>query len=456
MKSKLTLISIVVMLGLSACSLPRLVKVDPTATNSPIEATLPALPTTTSPAILPDTKLPQLPVELAGSLSVGSLLLDETFDQIGMWRTSSDPEYGAELVDGAYRLYLNTPNWMVWAESGKVSTADFIMDVDTSLVNGSAVNNQGLICRYVDDVNFYQLSVGNDGWAEILKVVQGVQTSLYGGFVDSDVDPAKNHLQGFCVGDQLKLYVNGNLAAEAQDSDLSFGDVGLHIGSYDDPQVTIDFDNLVVYEAIGAITSVFTPEPAIESGIFLNLDGEWNLNYSDDFDTPNKGHWLVFNEEAVVSEWRNGTFAFDFKQTMITATSPTSDLDLGDVVVQADIYRYGDLLDNDMGLVCRYQDTDNFYTMSFGNENYVTIYKKTAGNWSALYDASLEIDLTSGQFNVAISCIGTELSLYIDGQLMARVNDSDLTTGDVGVFSGTYDGVPVTVEFDNFQVFTPK
>ena len=109
-----------------------------------------------------------------------------------------------------------------------------------------------------------------------------------------------------------------------------------------------------------------------------------------------------------------------------------------------------------MGLVCRYQDTDNFYTMSFGNENYVTIYKKTAGNWSALYDASLEIDLTSGQFNVAISCIGTELSLYIDGQLMARVNDSDLTTGDVGVFSGTYDGVPVTVEFDNFQVFTPK
>lgn len=463
MVKKLFLIGIVMILGLSACSMPKLVKNDPTATPKPIQPT--AMPTIAEPtATLAPTptetpvqvNLPIIPAELAGTVSVGENLLSETFDQAGLWNTSDGTEYGASLVDGVYRMYLNSANWMVWAESRMITNGNIIMELDTELVSGSVENNQGMICRYSDDNNFYMLTIGNDGWVEIMKIFQGVQTSLFGEFTDGLVDPVRNHLQGFCIGDRLVLYVNGKLGADVRDSDLASGDAGLIIGSYDNPQVTVNFDNFLVYEAIGDFPTDYIPEPTQATGELPDLANDWNETFSDDFDTPNKGNWTIFNESAVVSEWRNGRFAFDFNEAMMTATSITNDLDLSDVVVQMEVYRVGDVIENDMGLVCRYQDQDNYYSMSFGNDDYVTIYKTVAGTWTALFNEFVDTDLSGDYHQMTISCIGTELSLFIDGNLMAKVNDSELSTGDVGLISGTYDSVPVVLEFDNFVVYTPK
>ena len=463
MVKKLFLIGIVMILGLSACSMPKLVKNDPTATPKPIQPT--AMPTIAEPtATLAPTptetpvevNLPTIPAELAGTVSVGENLLSETFDQAGLWNTSDGTEYGASLVDGVYRMYLNSANWMVWAESSMITDDNIIMELDTELVSGSVENNQGMICRYSDDNNFYMLTIGNDGWVEIMKIFQGVQTSLFGEFTDGLVDPVRNHLQGFCIGDRLVLYVNGKLGADVRDSDLASGDAGLIIGSYDNPQVTVNFDNFLVYEAIGDFPTDYIPEPTQATGELPDLANDWNETFSDDFDTPNKGNWTIFNESAVVSEWRNGRFAFDFNEAMMTATSITNDLDLSDVVVQMEVYRVGDVIENDMGLVCRYQDQDNYYSMSFGNDDYVTIYKTVAGTWTALFNEFVDTDLSGDYHQMTISCIGTELSLFIDGNLMAKVNDSELSTGDVGLISGTYDSVPVVLEFDNFVVYTPK
>jgi len=463
MIKKLFLIGIVMILGLSACSMPKLVKNDPTATPKPIQPT--AMPTIAEPtATLAPTptetpaqvNLPAIPAELAGVVSVGENLLSETFDQAGLWNTSDGTDYGADLIDGVYRMYLNSANWMVWAESSMITNDNIIMELDTELVSGSVENNQGMICRYSDDNNFYMLTIGNDGWVEIMKIFQGVQTSLFGEFTDGLVDPVRNHLQGFCIGDRLVLYVNGKLGADVRDSDLASGDAGLIIGSYDNPQVTVNFDNFLVYEAIGDFPTDYIPEPTQAAGNLPDLANDWNETFSDNFDTPNKGNWTIFNESAVVSEWRNGRFAFDFNEAMMTATSITNDLDLSDVVVQMEVYRVGDVIENDMGLVCRYQDQDNYYSMSFGNDSYVTIYKTVTGTWTALFNEFVDTDLSGDYHQMTISCIGTELSLFIDGNLMARVSDSDLSTGDVGLISGTYDSVPVVLEFDNFVVYTPK
>ena len=249
MNKKLLLMVIVMMFGLSACSLPRLVKNDPTATPKPDQPT--DLPTVVVPTTAPQTGgQVVIPAEMDG-VSAGALLLNETFNRTGSWNTSNEAEYGAEVADGVYRMTLNTTDYLIWSESGEVTAYDVIIDLDTKLTSGSEINNQGLICRYVDFDNFYMLTVGNDGWVEILKFYQGVQTALSGEYMNDIVDPVSNHLQGFCVGDRLTLYVNGSLGADVLDGDLTYGDVGLIIGSYDEPEVTVEFDNFVVYEALG-------------------------------------------------------------------------------------------------------------------------------------------------------------------------------------------------------------
>lgn len=467
MKKKSCLIGFLLMFVLGACSVPKLVKNDPTATPKPIEpTTVPTIqvePTAFVPTIAPTEASTEtapdfvIPADLEGVVSVGENILSETFDEAGLWITSDDPEFGASLIDGVYRMYLNKANWMVWSESGRITSGDIIMDLDTVFVSGATENNQGMICRYIDDENFYMLTVGNDGWVEIMKVVQGEQSSLFGEFMKDIVDPVTNHLQGFCLGDRLVLYINGILGADVRDSDLAFGDAGLIIGSYDDPQVTIDFDNFNVYEALGDFATASTAEPAAEDGRSLpDLVNDWELNYSDNFDTPNSGNWTSYDEDDAVTTWRNGRFAFDVYDSKITAISATNELTLTDVVVEADIYRVGDQLENDMGLICRYQDTDNYYSLSFGNDNYVTIYKTVDGDWISLFNEFVEADLSADYHKVTISCIGTELALYVDNQLQAKVNDSEFATGDIGLIAGTYESDRVTLEFDNLTVYIPK
>jgi hypothetical protein len=52
-------------------------------------------------------------------------------------------------------------------------------------------------------------------------------------------------------------------------------------------------------------------------------------------------------------------------------------------------------------------------------------------------------------------CVGSTLTLYANGQMLATVTDTSFTTGDVGLLVGTFDEPNVSVQFDNFVVTKP-
>jgi hypothetical protein len=59
---------------------------------------------------------------------------------------------------------------------------------------------------------------------------------------------ATNHLRGDCVGSTLTLYVNGQQVASVTDTSFTSGDIGLTVGTFDDPNAAVTFDNFVVNE----------------------------------------------------------------------------------------------------------------------------------------------------------------------------------------------------------------
>ena len=52
-------------------------------------------------------------------------------------------------------------------------------------------------------------------------------------------------------------------------------------------------------------------------------------------------------------------------------------------------------------------------------------------------------------------CVGESLTLYVNGQLVAQVQDGAFPSGNVGLIAGTYDTLGVDIFFDNLVVREP-
>lgn len=60
-----------------------------------------------------------------------------------------------------------------------------------------------------------------------------------------------------------------------------------------------------------------------------------------------------------------------------------------------------------------------------------------------------------GDTHFTVACVGDTLALAIDGEFLAVVRDSDLTSGDIGLIVGTLETPGVIVGFDKFRVSSP-
>ena len=189
-------------------------------------------------------------LEVGGEAFTQDVLFQDDFsDPNSGWDRLSTEDGLTDYQDGAYRIYVNTTNTDVWANPG-MSFTDTVIEVDATKIAGDDNNDFGLICRYKDSDNFYFFVVSSDGYYGIGKISKGDQ-QLVGmeSMLPSEIinqGDATNQLRAECVGSSLKIYVNGELLADIQDTDFTSGDVGLLAGSFTVPGTDIYFDNFVV------------------------------------------------------------------------------------------------------------------------------------------------------------------------------------------------------------------
>lgn len=185
----------------------------------------------------------------ATALPEGVLFTDDFSSTSSGWDRVDVADGMTDYDSGVYRIKVNTANTDVWANPG-LSFTDVRVEVAATKAGGPDDNDFGIICRYVDESNWYSLIISSDGFYGIVKVKDGYQ-ELLGmtemGYSDAiNQGAATNQIRADCVGSTITLYANGTQLVSVNDSEFATGDVGLLAGTFDEIGTDITFDNFQV------------------------------------------------------------------------------------------------------------------------------------------------------------------------------------------------------------------
>ena len=181
------------------------------------------------------------------------VLFQDSFDNPRSgWGVDQRERFERGYAEGEYYIQLYGPDWFAWAHPGK-RFDDVSIEVDAYPAAGPADSHFGVLCRHVDLGNFYYFAVSADGcYAVFKRVDSGDLEVLTGDGSGMTCSPAIrtgnqiNHLVAVCQGDELTLYVNGELLETVTDGTFTQGDVGIGAGSGPEGDVLIQFDDFVV------------------------------------------------------------------------------------------------------------------------------------------------------------------------------------------------------------------
>ena len=152
----------------------------------------------------------------------------------------SDDSTGWEIVNNVYELKgYSREGYLISINHGagrSISTtglqfADVIVRVESRQLTGSSDSYLGVVCRYLDSHNYYRFFITPDGYAGIIRLVDGESSTLPGGETkyshDVFQDDSVNVLEAACVGNKLTFHVNGKLVISVEDDLLTQGDIGI-------------------------------------------------------------------------------------------------------------------------------------------------------------------------------------------------------------------------------------
>lgn len=190
-----------------------------------------------------------------------------------------------------------------------------------------------------------------------------------------------------------------------------------------------------------------TPAPELPS----------NVLFQDDFSDPSSG-WDSVSAPEGITDYVDGVYRI-FVNTVNTDVWSNPGLEFGDVRVEVDATKVGGDDNNDFGVICRYQDAENFYFFVISSDGYYGIGKVVAGQQVLIGTESMPpselIRKGSATNRLRADCIGSKLSLYVNDELLDEYEDADFPTGDVGLLAGSIDAPGTDINFDNFLVLKP-
>ena len=179
--------------------------------------------------------------------------------------------------------------------------------------------------------------------------------------------------------------------------------------------------------------------------------------FFDDFSA--RASWDTWNEEQSIVDYSSGGLRFFINQPNYDYWSILDEY-FEDTKIDVDVSKVNGPEDNSFGVLCRYKNQKNYYQFLVSSDGYFGIVKVLDGQRSVISSEQLQYDevIVSGNGglnHIQAVCLGSSLTLSINGVLLASAYDTDLIEGKVGLAAGTNAERAVDVLFDNFRVTQP-
>jgi hypothetical protein len=172
----------------------------------------------------------------------------------------------------------------------------------------------------------------------------------------------------------------------------------------------------------------------------------------DDFSDPFSG-WVEDTDPDWSLYYEDGEYFFQIEPSQFYLNSYLLD-DYSNVLVNVDVNIEQTAFDGDIGVLCRYVDSDNYYALEVSEDGYYSIWKRVNGEVVYLVEwtSSDLVPVDGSSFVLNASCDGAQLTVGINGEVLAQATDTDFATGYVGLTAGTWENGGLVVSFDNFEV----
>ena len=361
----------------------------------------------------------------------GVLFSDDFSDESSGWDTFDVSNGQAIYRDGYFYMKDYTDDWTIYSESQHYFT-DFVLEAETWLAGGTDDNWYGVMCRYMNSDNFYAFLIRSDGRYGIEKAVDGNRATLieptYSSYINQGMD-AVNLIHIACIGSSLSLSVNGHLLATVTDDSFTDGDIALVADAVGGTFTEVAFDNIIVTE----------PE----------------VLFSDDFSDESSG-WNTANDSYGQIIYRDGYFYIKDYTDGLTLFSRSHHY-FTDFILEVETWLVDGTDNTRHVLYYRYSDVDNHYGFSISADGYYRVWKEVDNYITSLVGLTYSsyINQGVGAVNlIHIACIGSSLSLSVNGHLLWEGTDATFTGGDIALGAAAEAGTFTEVAFDNIIVYS--
>lgn len=177
--------------------------------------------------------------------------------------------------------------------------------------------------------------------------------------------------------------------------------------------------------------------------------------YSDYFDQI-PSNWTTYSDIDGYATVKDGAIYIKNYTDSDGACDSYPGESFSDFALEVEMTFVGGVDLNWQSVICRYSEA-TYYTFNISADGYYAIYLVNSADIYTLTEPAYSDYIQQGNSTnmVRIECIGNNLSLIVNDQMLAHVIDSASSSGEIGLAVYSMDGVYSEVSFDNLVVYSP-